>query len=356
MFIKDILSISPQYSYNNHSYWRDVKTYFGNKLSCIEPSYEGIIKPGQLRRMGKALRMGIGCGLPLLNKHGKVEGIIIGTSEGGLEDCIKFLNQIVDYDEGTLTPTNFIQSTPNAVSGHLALITGNTNYNITHVNKALSFENALIDAQMLLEDDSANTLLVGSIEEISDYNFNIEQSANQFKKVECHSNELIHSNTEGTACGEGAVMFVLTSKPENGTVCITDVDTITYPEGNELHDLCTNLLKRNGLLASDIDGVIVGLNGDIRTDHWYTSMIDSLFSDQTIYTFKNLVGEYPTASSFAVQLAHDILKNKVSFPDSIFRNSSREQNNILIYNHYKGVQHSFILVQSRSEAESRKAG
>ncbi len=350
MFIKDILSISPQDTYNNHSYWYDVKTYIGNKLSCIEPSYDGIIKPGQLRRMGKALRMGIGCGLPLLDKYGKVDGIIIGTSEGGLEDCIKFLNQIVDYDEGTLTPTNFMQSTPNAVSGHLALITGNTNYNITHVNKGLSFENALIDAQMLLQDGSANVLLVGSVEEISDYNYNIEQSANQYKKVEGRSNELIHSNTEGTVCGEGAVMFVLSSQPENGSICIRDVDAITYPEGSELHDLCNNLLQRNGLVTNDIDGVIVGLNGDIRTDHWYTNFISSLFSSQTIYTYKNLVGEYPTSASFAVKLAHDIIKNNMICPEIIFKNSNRAQKNILIYNHFKGVQHSLILISDNNSS------
>ena len=49
-----------------------------NVLEVNEPGYEGI-PPGVLRRMGKAIRMGVGASLPLLKKN-KVDGIIIGTA------------------------------------------------------------------------------------------------------------------------------------------------------------------------------------------------------------------------------------------------------------------------------------
>ena len=67
-----------------------------------------------------------------------------------MEDCIKFLNQIIDYEEGLLTPGNFVQSTPNAIAAQLGLMTANKGYNITHVHRGLSFENALLDTILML--------------------------------------------------------------------------------------------------------------------------------------------------------------------------------------------------------------
>ena len=129
-----------------------------NKLKVVEPSYEGI-PPGILRRMGKAVRIGVGAALSIINQ--KPDGIIIGTANGGMEDCIKFLNQIIDYDEGMLTPGNFVQSTTNAIAGQLGLMSSNKGYNITHVHRALAFENAIIDADMLLKENPGCSYLLG---------------------------------------------------------------------------------------------------------------------------------------------------------------------------------------------------
>ena len=59
-----------------------------NKLFAIEPKYIGV-PPGQLRRMGRALRMGVGTGMQILQKQ-KVDGILVATANGGIEDSILF--------------------------------------------------------------------------------------------------------------------------------------------------------------------------------------------------------------------------------------------------------------------------
>ena len=64
-----------------------------NLLKAIEPAYNGI-PPGILRRMGKSVRMGVGAALSLPHDHTTIDGIIIGTANGGKEDSVKFLNQI----------------------------------------------------------------------------------------------------------------------------------------------------------------------------------------------------------------------------------------------------------------------
>lgn len=357
MFIIDLLTISPQKTYSANEYLQKHQTFQGNKLVADEPDYEGVITPSQLRRMGKSLRMGIGCGIPLLQKHKNVEGIIIGTSEGGLEGCISFLNQIVDYDEGTLTPTNFIQSTPNAVAGQLALITGNKNYNITHVNGGLSFENSLLDAEMLLEEKPSINVLVGNVEEISEYNFNIDTTAGNFKNETISSDDLIGSNTAGTVAGEGAAMFILSGTPtKENAIKILSVETISQPTTHEVEVLCRAVLSKHNLTFDDIDGVIVGMNGDNRTDYWYENLIESCFQNQIIFTYKNLVGEYPTSSAFALKMAVDMLSGVHYSEQVVLRKGKNKLTNLLIYNQYKGKQHSFILLSKSDDAKYNSSG
>ncbi|HTL07633.1 MAG TPA: beta-ketoacyl synthase chain length factor, partial [Chitinophagaceae bacterium] len=163
--------ISAQHSFGSVDI-EQLQPVVNNKLQVIEPSYQGI-PTGVLRRMGRAIRMGVGGALPIIkSSHQPLQGIIIGTADGGMEDCIKFLNQIIDYDEGMLTPTNFVQSTTNAIAAQIGLLSANTSYNTTHVHRGLAFENALIDAAMLLQEHAGAQYLVGGVDEISAYNYN----------------------------------------------------------------------------------------------------------------------------------------------------------------------------------------
>jgi hypothetical protein len=171
--------ISPQISFpeTDLSNLRDSEN---NLLKAIEPEYPGI-PPGVKRRMGKSVRMAVGAALPLLEKFPNPDGIIIATANGGMEDCIKFLNQILEYNEGLLTPGNFVQSTSNAAAAQIALVTKNHNYNTTFVHRGLAFENALLDIVMLLKENPDGEYLLGCTDEISAYNYNIDRLAGWFR-------------------------------------------------------------------------------------------------------------------------------------------------------------------------------
>jgi len=346
MFIKDLSCISPQQTYDEAFFGNEVKVHVGNRYAALEPGYGVLIPAGLLRRMGKAVRMGVGTGLPLIQKNPALDGIILGTANGGLEDCLKFLNQIVDYKEGTLTPTNFVQSTPNAVAGNLALMSKNTGYNTTHVNKGLAFEGALLDALLLLEERNAQALLLGSIEEISDYNYNIDMLAGSFKKEESSSETLLTSHTPGTVCGEGAVMFVVEAERSVASLAeIIDVEQISFADEKRVGEKLSNFLERNHLKHSDIDTLILGFSGDNRNDHWYSWLHQELFPVSNVFSYKNLTGDYPTASAFATWMAVQLLIGK-TLPSQTryFQNNNTNADKVLIYNHYKGVQHGFILL------------
>ena len=344
MYIIAFKSISPQATYDESIFQGNYTDHCGTKYNALEPDYTDLIAPILLRRMGKSIRMGIGAGLPLIRDQRMIDAIILGSSEGGLEDCIKFLNQIVNYNEGTLTPTNFVQSTPNALAGSLALMSGNSCYNITHVHKGNAFENALIDALLLFGEGKAETILAGNVEEISDYNFNIETLAGQFKTEETTSENLLTSNSFGSVCGEGSSMFVLKGEATEYLARIIDVAQIAYPSEDEINDLVICLLNKNDLIPDDINALILGNSGDSRTDFWYSRITKSIFPLQTIFTFKEMVGECPTSIAFATYMGTCLLLGKkIGTP---FKQTGQPLKRILIYNHYKGVQHGLILMST----------
>lgn len=338
MFIKDVYAISPQKTIDSSFENGDFQLHTSGKMEAIEPNYLEFIPAGQLRRMGKAVRMGIGAGLPLIQRNPNLEGIIIGTANGGLEDCVKFLNQIVEYEEGVLTPTNFVQSTPNAVAGQLAVISANRGYNSTHVNGSLAFENALIDALLVLEKRSADaSLLVGAVEEISSYNYNIEKLQGHYKTEIIDNSQLLHSNSPGSICGEGATMFVLSNDSSNALAEIVDVAQISFPSEDDLIIVVQQLLQKHHLQMEDIDILVQGINGDNRTKHWYSNLKKE-FNKAEITSFKEYCGEYKTASAFGLFYALQKLKKQ----DDKMNDSATH---VLIHNHFDGKKHGFILLK-----------
>jgi hypothetical protein len=347
MYITDLRSISPQKTYTDEFLNGELVHHDSIIFNVEEPNYMELIPRGLLRRMGKAVRMGVGTGLPLIQNNKNIDGILMGTANGGLENCIDFLNQIVEYEEGMLTPTNFVQSTPNAIAGQLALMDKNRGYNTTYTNGGHAFENTLLDALMLFEEGNAKKLLIGGIEEISNYNYNIDFLADHYKEVAVGNFELIDSLTKGSVCGEGSNMFIVESEAIEYLAKIEDVAQLTFPKETDIEICISALLKRNGILHSEIDTLMLGMNGDINHNAWYTNVSEKIFPDTNILTFKHLVGEYRTCTSFAVWLAAHILNGESAFLPSIEKRKIQDKpiQHILIYNHFDEVNHSFILLK-----------
>ncbi|WP_343635256.1 beta-ketoacyl synthase chain length factor [Fluviicola sp.] len=344
MYIKDLYAISPQKTHDlsfENGDWQVLNEYI---YKAIEPSYQDLIPNAQLRRMGKAVRMGIGVSLPLLGRNPKPDGIIFGTANGGLEDCIKFLNQIVEYNEGTLTPTNFVQSTPNALAGQVALLSENQGYNMTHVNGSLAFESALMDASLYFDEHSGTekNLLLGAVEEISDYNYNIDRLGERFKEELVSNEELLNSGTKGSYCGEGSTQFYLSSNPENSLARFSAFKQSSHLSPDEIQAFVIDFLEENNLQRKDIDCLLLGKSGDVNTDSWYEE-VEPLFENTPVVYFKKSVGEYRTVSAFASYLAVRLLNGQAKH---LLQNQATGiPRTILIYNHFDAVRHSLILIQ-----------
>ncbi|PIX33052.1 MAG: 3-oxoacyl-ACP synthase, partial [Bacteroidetes bacterium CG_4_8_14_3_um_filter_31_14] len=109
LYIKGIGSISPSENFENISHTPEIKLvddvykyYF-----CIEPIYKEIINPLLLRRMSRAMKMGIASALLCL-KDAKIEtpdAIITATGLGCVDDSDKFLTSLIENEEKMLNPT-----------------------------------------------------------------------------------------------------------------------------------------------------------------------------------------------------------------------------------------------------------
>lgn len=315
------------------------------KMKAIEPTYEGI-PPGTLRRMGKAVRIGVGAAMPVIQQAAAIDGIIIGTSNGGMEDCIKFLNQIIQYDEGLLAPGNFVQSTVNAVAAQIGLFSRNKAYNITHVHRGLSFENSIIDAAMQLVQNDTHNYLLGAVDEISDYNYNIDLLGGWYKEEDIAADRLYTVDSAGCIAGEGAAMFLVNNDKQNAIAQIQGIATIHSREEAPVQKQLQDLISKHLPAGEKIDLFLSGENGDNRFVKYYRDSEAAMPEGCAIARFKHMTGDFTTATGPALWLACQVLQQQ-HIPEHMLKTGpSAGYKHILLYNNYKGYQHSFILVSA----------
>jgi Beta-ketoacyl synthase, N-terminal domain len=314
------------------------------KLLAIEPSYAQI-PPGILRRMGKSIRMGVGAALPLMAESNNINGIIMGSANAGMDDCVKFLNQIVQYEEGQLTPGSFVQSTGNVIAGQLGLISKNKGYNITHIHLGLAFENALLDAMMQLNTNPSNSYLVGGVDEISPFHYNIETLAGSYKAEEISNKNLYESDSAGCIVGEGAAMFLVNGSADSAIAKVEAISTLHSNDKELVKQQLELFLQKNLPAGSVVDFFLSGENGDNRTLPFYEACEILLADDTSIVRYKHMSGDFATASALGLWYACEFLQNQ-QVPGHMFKKKTSKTiyRNILLYNNFKGLQHSFILI------------
>ena len=131
--------------------------------------YKEYISPKEGRRMGKLMKAATLTSLKALREAGIEcpDAIITATANGMLETSEKFLVDMVDNGEETLSPTLFMQSTHNTIGSAIAIRTQCHGYNITYTQGKDSMKWALRDAERLIRMGRAKTVLVGCHDESS---------------------------------------------------------------------------------------------------------------------------------------------------------------------------------------------
>jgi 3-oxoacyl-[acyl-carrier-protein] synthase II len=348
VYIRSSACVSPQNTFNTVDFLTDIVESTGTRLKAIEPDYKEFIDPKQIRRMSHVIKMGIAAAKSCLTQADvdMPGAVITGTALGCIADTVTFLTRIVEQEEEMLPPTAFIQSTHNTVAAQIALMLKCHNYNNTFVHKGISFESALFDAMMLLNEHEADNILVGGVEEMVDASFAVLTRLGLYKRWPLSNLALYDTHTNGTIGGEGAVFFLVSGEESPDNLAeLTGLKLLYKPTSVE--EGIIDFLKSNELGLDDIDLVVTGKNGDTKNDKIYKGLSTSIFKNKSLANYKHLSGEYATSSSFALWLASNIVKGGV-VPEIVKEGNLElaSPKKVLIYNHYQGKYHSLMLVSA----------
>src|SRR5690606_21949708 len=207
-----------------------------------------------------------------------IDAVITGTGEGCLRDSEKFVEMLWENEGGMLNPTPFIQSTHNMAAATIALALGCKGYNMTYTNNSNSFESAVLDAILYLNENPEETILIGGLDEISEKTLEFWNSVGY---VNSNNPKIpIDSKSEsiGEIYSEGAGFFVASAeKKENSLGSISAVKTQLEVENPG--EFILEFLEENGISVSEIGAVILGNNGDSRYDGIYNDLSETVFRE-----------------------------------------------------------------------------
>ena len=309
------------------------------EFKMIEPNYAEVLGGGgELRRMSRLVKLGMLTSQQCVQETNtqQVDAILVGTGLGGGECTEKFLESILQNETSTHSPTPFIQSLPNAIAGQIALKLKCYGYNMTYVHRGFSFETAIIDALMLMEENTNNKdILVGGIDEIT------ENYCEQMRQAGYVKNQLKDTNV-GITLGEGATFMQISSSQTLHTKAVLKELKLLYrPEdGLQIMQEVLQILENNNLIINDIDFVLLGNCGDVMLDKKLKSVEESLFKNHSKMYFKESCGEYHTASGFAVWQAVQVLTQTQPMFDEV----KKDVQNVIILNHYNDINYSIFLL------------
>jgi 3-oxoacyl-[acyl-carrier-protein] synthase II len=235
IYINGIGNISPQNTFGKRNFEGPVITAESGVFSILEPDYKAYIDSKLLRRMAKIIKMGVTAASEALRDAGmeRPDAITTATALGCTQDTDRFLTSMIEFNEQTLSPTSFIQSTHNTIGGQIALQLGIHDYNMCYTQRGASFESALLDAILLLQNDEATQVLAGGFDELIDRVRILQERLGKYRH---------------TSGGEGAAFFALSKKNDNAYAKLLDVETLYNPQHVEQVNVAANeFLNRNGL-------------------------------------------------------------------------------------------------------------
>src|SRR4030095_12709097 len=173
MYITASSTISHQPTFRNEGF-SSALSELNKPSGILHPDYSTFIPVMTRRRMSDVLKMAITCTADCIEQTGldQPDAIIVGTSMGCNTFTKNFLDKIITADGGHVSPTSFIVSTHNTIAGQISLFLGNQQYNMTHTQNNLSFEQALMDGMLCFKDGCSN-VLVGAADEMENELYNV---------------------------------------------------------------------------------------------------------------------------------------------------------------------------------------
>ena len=279
-------------------------------VKAVNPAFREYIAPNEARRMGNIMKRAIVTSLKVLKETGinHPDAIITGTSIGSLNYTEKFLDDLVENGEESLSPTYFMQTTHNTVSSAISIYTATHSYNTTYSHGGISFELALKDAWMQFNLGQISNALVGGHDEM------VESYYELLRKTG-------YVGVEGMVpCGECSMSMMLNTKASTDNLCeLAGVSVFRTKSVQNIRKQLEALVEKANIKVEAIQTVITGVSGNPENDRLYQPVLDELFPQVEHLQYKQLFGENYTVSALGVYAAAHLMK-KQGMPVMLFVN------------------------------------
>src|SRR6478609_5383826 len=215
--------------------------------SCAAPNTKGILNPIQARRLSRLIKTNLYTSIKALQaaEIENPDAVLTATGLGCLEDTERFLKDCIVSNEENLSPTSFIQSTHNTISSQIAIYLKCYGANYTYSQRFFSFENALLDTIMMLEDHSIHNALVNAADELTPEVADILHRINAAEGMK-------------VVPGEGVLSCVLSSRKDKNSKAALLLHEYTYhlPQGLNLEAWVLKQLNKANIQSSEVDVLI----------------------------------------------------------------------------------------------------
>ncbi|MDR1543576.1 MAG: beta-ketoacyl synthase chain length factor [Prevotellaceae bacterium] len=327
IYINSIKQISAQPPLTDE--WFDNPVFYNEQyIRATDADYKQYFSPLEARRLGKILKRALLTSREAMQESGvqNPDAIITGTGLGCIENTEIFLDKLVREGEELLNPTHFMNSTHNTISSLVAIDAKCHGYNSTYAHKGISFECALQDAFLQMQSGKIGTALVGAHDEMTPAYFTLLKKAG-YLGVE---NQVF--------AGETALAMMLSTEKTEKSLC--KIENVEKFYGD---------ISQYAIRDTQIDHIMVGVNGNAATDKIYYENCKKLFPNIPLLQYKNIFGESYTAPAFGVYAAALCLKkekipNQLRIKNYELRIEEKKTNKILIYNHFENKNHTFVLL------------
>jgi 3-oxoacyl-(acyl-carrier-protein) synthase len=354
IYIQTVHQISAQCPLSDDWFERPV-FYNEPRVATLDPHVSDYLSPLMSRRMCTLLKRAVVMSRLTLKEAGveMPDAILTGTGLGCIDNTEKFLVSIMENGEKFLQPTFFMQSTHNVISSTIAIDLKCHGYNNSFVHRGVSFEHALFDALLQLEQKRIKNALVGGYDELTD-NYYILFGKMGFLDFQPGNPDASPKNRCFAA--EASVSMLLRTEKDGQTCCeVNDLELMFRPTYAQMREALDRMLAKAGCGLSDIDAVLTGINTNPANDAVYFNVVSHVLEDRPMLQYKHVFGESFSASALAVYVAAVCLQ-KGRIPSFLFVRSesapaieeAKPPRRILVYNHYKNKSHSFILLSSCS--------
>lgn len=319
-------------------------------VSAKEPAYKEVLDPRKIRRMDKLSKMGLYSSKICLQDAGldNVDGIVVGVGQTFSKNPTTILEKLINHDEGLINPGMFMNSLVSSASGQIALDLKCYGYNNTLTQRGFSFESALLDGILQLENNDCNNVLVGGLDVVTDTYLQLADEYGFVNSSGFDSGAYFSNQDNDRIVGEGSGFFTLSTTPSaNSYAAIKGLECVFMDEpGREIVPNLSNFLRDQKIINTKIDLVVSGKGFDHLFEGPYLKTEGKLLRGIPHLYFKKYCGEYPTATTFGLWLSTQILKNQ-QIPDeeAIDEKIDRPIQNILLINSFAGNYFTFILLQ-----------